>query len=64
MNPNDAMGGGGHFLQLVMDGPWVNWNVLKLLYDKLVSENVSKIVNILSCAQCIIHGALKIGTKS
>ena len=47
-----------------MGGPWVNWNVLKLLDDKLVSENVSKIVNIVSCAQCVIHGALKIGMKS
>ena len=47
-----------------MDGPQVNWNVLKLLSDKLVSENLSKTVNIGSCAQHIIHGALKTGTKS
>ena len=37
---------------------------MKLLYDRLVSENVSKIVNIGSCAHCVVHGALKIGTKS
>ena len=54
----------GQFLQLVMDGPQVNWNVLKLLDDKLVSENLSKTVNIGSCAQHVVHGALKIGTKS
>ena len=47
-----------------MDGPQVNWNVLKLLSDDLVSENLSKTVNIGSCAQHIIHGALKTGTKS
>ena len=47
-----------------MDGPQVNWNVLKLLDGKLVSENLSKTVNIGSCAQHAIHGALKIGTKS
>ena len=34
------------FLQLAMDGPQVNWNVLKLLDDKLVSENLGKTVNI------------------
>ena len=47
-----------------MDGPQVNWNVLKLLDGKLVSENLSKTVNIGSCAQHVVHGALKIGTKS
>ena len=54
----------GQFLQLAMDGPQVNTNILKLLDDKLVSENLSKTVNIGSCAQHIIHGALKTGTKS
>ena len=54
----------GQFLQLAMDGPQVNWNVLKLLEDKLVSENLSKKVNIGSCALYFVHGALKIGTKS
>ena len=54
----------GQFLQLAVDGPQVNWNVLKLLDDKLVSENLSKTVNIGSCAQHVIHGALKSGTKS
>ena len=38
-------------LQLAMDGPNVNWNVLDLLDDKLVSDNFSKTLNISSCAQ-------------
>ena len=54
----------GQFLQLEMDRPQASWNVLKLLYDKLVSENLSKTVNIGSRAQQVIHGALKTGTKS
>ena len=46
----------GQFLQLTMDGPQVNWNVLKLRDDTLVSENLSKTVNIGSCAQHVVHG--------
>ena len=37
---------------------------MKLLDDKLVSENLSKTMNIGSCAQYVVHGALKTGTKS
>ena len=44
-------------------GPQVNWNALILLDKKLVSENLIKTVNIGSCAQHAVHGALKIGTK-
>ena len=54
----------GQFLQLAMGGPQVNWNVLKLLDNKLVSENLSKTMNIESFAQYVIHGALKTETKS
>ena len=54
----------GLFLQLAMDGAQVNWNVLKLLDDKLLSENLSKTMNIGSCAQHVVHGALKTGMKS
>ena len=43
------------FLQLAMDGPQVNWNVLKLLDDKLVSGNLSKTVNIGNCAQQVFR---------
>ena len=53
----------GLFLQSAMDGAQVNWNVLKLLDDKL-SENLSKTMNIGSCAQHVVHGTLKTGTKS
>ena len=54
----------GLFLQLAMDGAQVNWNVLKLLDDKLLSENLSKTMNIGSCAQHVVHEALKTGMKS
>ena len=39
-------------------------NVLKLLDDKLVPENSSKIVNTGSCPQHVVHEALKTETKS
>ena len=48
-------------LQLAMNGPNVNWNVLDLLDDKLVSDNFSKTLDIGSCAQHTIHGSLKNG---
>ena len=48
-------------LQLAMDSPNVNWNVLDLLDDKLVSDNFSKTLNIGSCAQHTVHGSLKSG---
>ena len=54
----------GQFLRLAMDGPQVNWNILKLLDDKLVSENLSKTMNIGSSAQHVVHGTLKTGTTS
>ena len=54
----------GLFLQLAMDGAQVNWNVLKLLDDKLLPENLSKTMNIGSCAQHVVHEALKTGMKS
>ena len=48
-------------LQLAMDGPNVNWNILDLLDDKLGFDNFSKTLNIGSCAQHIVHGSLKNG---
>ena len=45
-------------------GPQINWNVLKFLDKKLVSENLIKTVNIGSCAQHAVHGSWKTGTKS
>ena len=50
-----------NLLQLAMDGPKVNWNVLSILNDKLESENFSKTIDIGSCAQHTIHGAFKDG---
>ena len=48
-------------LQLSMDGPSVDWNVLDLLDDQLVSDNFSKILNTGSCCQHTVHGSLKSG---
>ena len=47
--------------QLAVDGPNVNWNVLDLLDDELVSDNFSKTLNITNCAQHTVHGSLKNG---
>ena len=51
-------------LQLAMDGPSVNWNVLDMLDDKLIENELSRTINIGSCSQHIIHGALQTGTTS
>ena len=51
-------------LQLVMDGLNVNWNVLDLLDDKLVSDNFSKTLNIGRSVQHTVDGSLKMGFKS
>ena len=52
-NLNESMGEleKNKLLQLAMDGPNVNWNVLDLLDDKFISDNFSKTLNISSCAQ-------------
>ena len=49
------------FLQLAMDGPSVNWSVLDMLDNKLEENNLSKTINIGSCSQHTVHGALKVG---
>ena len=46
-------------LQLAMDGLSVNWNVLD---DQRAEKDLSKTLNIGSCSQHIVHGALKNGT--
>lgn len=51
-------------LQLAMDGPTVNWNVLEMLDDKRIEKELNKTLNIGSCSQHIIHGALQTGTTS
>ena len=43
-----------------MDGPSVNWNVLNMLNNKLEKNNLSKTINIGSCSQRTVHGALKV----
>ena len=48
-------------LQLTMDGFNVNWLVLGMLDDKLEADNFARTLHIGSCAQRIIHGALKEG---
>ena len=47
--------------KLAVDGPNVNWTLLYLLDDKLVSDNFSKTLNIGSCAQLSVHDSLKHG---
>ena len=46
-----------------MDGPDVNWNLLDLFDDKLVSHNFSKTLIIGSCAQYTSHDLLKNGLQ-
>ena len=48
-------------LQLAMDGPNVNWNVLNIMDNKLGSENFPKTLNIGSCAQRTVYEAFKDG---
>ena len=47
------------FLQLAMDGPNVNWEVLKKTDKMLVGDNYSKMVNIGSCPQHTVHSAFE-----
>ena len=46
-------------MELAMDQPNVNWNVLNILDDKLESENFPKTLNIGSRAQHTVHVASK-----
>ena len=52
---------GEKFLQLAMDGPNVNWNVLDGLDEQLIENGHTKTINIGSCAKHIVHGALQNG---
>ena len=51
-------------LQLSMDGPAVIWKVLELYDEKLESKDLPITLNIGSCSQHSVHGALKMGMKS
>ena len=47
-----------------MDGPSVNWDVLEMLEDQRAEKDLSKTLNIWSCSQHIVHGALKMVQQS
>ena len=46
-----------------MDGPNVNWEVLRKLDDALVEDDHNKMLNIGSCTQHVIHGAFQTGSS-
>ena len=48
-------------LQLSMDGPNVNWDVLKLMSTHQEEKEYPNIISIGSCSLYIIHGALQSG---
>ena len=51
-------------LQLSMDRLAVNWKVSELFDEKLESKDLPKTLNIGSCNQHSVHGALKMVMKS
>ena len=51
-------------LQLSMDGPRVNWNVLKMLQEKRKENDHPGIIDIGSCGLHVIHGAFQTGLQS
>ena len=51
-------------LQLLMDGPNVNWDVLKLMYTHQGEMEHPNIISIGNCSLQIIHGALQSGINS
>ena len=51
-------------LQLSMDGPNVNWEVLNILHRLRQEGGYAAIFDIGSCGLHIIHGAFKTGFKS
>ena len=48
-------------LQLPIEEPNINWEVLGKLDDKLISDNFARTLHIGSCAEHIIHDFLKDG---
>ena len=51
----------GKLLQVSMDGPNVNWDVLKLHSSYREQNECSKLINIGSCELHVLHGALRTG---
>ena len=52
------------FLQLIMNGPNVNWEVLRKTDEMLIGDNYSNSVNVRSCPQHTVHGAFKTGATN
>ena len=49
------------FLQLSMDGPNTNWNVLNLVNNRLVEKGEKNLLEIGSCSLHTAHGAFQTG---
>ena len=47
-----------------MDGPNVNWKVLRKTDEMLVGDNYSKTINIGSCPQHTVHSAFETGATN
>ena len=55
---------GENFLQLAIDKPNVNWEVLKKTDEMLVKNDYSKTINVGSCPQHTIHGVFETGATN
>ena len=51
--------GASRLIQLSMDGPPVNWNVLEKLDDYLTNKDLPETIHIESCNQNILPGAFQ-----
>ena len=51
-------------LQLAMDGPNINWEVLQRTDEMLLGDNHGKTVNIGSCPQYTVHGTFQTGATN
>ena len=52
------------FLQLSMDGPNTNWNVLNLVSNHLFENGYKNLIQIDSCSLHAVRGAFQTGAKS
>lgn len=53
-----------NMLQLSMDGPRTNWNVLELLNNQRSVSEVPLLIDIGSCGLHVIHGAFRTGVEA
>ena len=53
-----------NLLQVLMDGPGVNWAFYEKLQQKVKNECSCQILNIRSCGLHIVHGAFKHGCNA